>query len=77
MTMRNTYPPIKSGDHTTRTGTAATVAQVKAFINPPRTGTDHLNTVVIIKIITPITKVINDTCPVIINTPMAGLASIP
>ena len=76
-TLGNTYPLIKNGNYTTRTGTAAIMVQVEAFINPPRTGTDHLNTVITTKTITPITKAISNTRPVIINTLMAGFASIP
>ena len=76
-TLGGTHPPIKSGSYTTRTRTAATVAQVEAFVNPPRTGTDHLSTVVTIETMTPITKAISDTHPVTTDTLMAGLANIP
>ena len=50
---------------------------MEAFVNPLYTGTDHFSTVVTIKIITPITKAISDTYPVITNTPIARLTSIP
>ena len=77
MTIRDTYPPIKSGNYITCTRIAAIMAQVEAFVNPPRTGTNHLSTVVTIKMMTLITKAISDTRPVMMDTLIAGLASIP